>query len=52
MARLLEGLPGTKQVRAQAANQQIAVLFDTALLDEGAIAKCLREASYETRVTR
>jgi copper chaperone len=50
VTRLLGGLAGTKQVRAQSANQQIAVLFDTALLDEDAITACLREAGYETHV--
>jgi len=52
VTRLLGGLPGTKQVRAQATNQHIAVLFDTALLDESAITACLQEAGYETHVIR
>lgn len=50
VTRLLGALPGAKQVRAQASSQQIDVLFDSALLDEAAIAACLQEAGYETRV--
>ncbi|OJV55204.1 MAG: ATPase P [Burkholderiales bacterium 68-10] len=50
VTRLLNGLPGTKQVRAQAAHQQIDVLFDSALLDEAAITAHLREDGYETQV--
>lgn len=48
--RLLGDLQGARQVRAQAQNQRIDVLFDTALLDERAIAACLREAGYNTHV--
>ena len=50
VTRLLSSLPGAKQVRAQAAHQQIDVLFDGALLDETAIAARLQEDGYETQV--
>jgi len=48
--RLLKALQGVGQVRAQAKNQRIEVLFDAAMLDGTAIAERLREAGYETRV--
>ena len=48
--RLLGDLHGARQVRAQALNQRIDVLFDTALLDESVIAACLREAGYDTHI--
>ena len=48
--RLLKALQGVRQVRAHAHNQQIEVLFDTAVLEATAIAKRLGEAGYETRV--
>ncbi len=47
--RLLKGLPGIGQVRAQASNQRIEVLFDSATLDAAAIAERLGTAGYETR---
>jgi len=48
--RLLKALPGIGQVRAQARNQCIEVLFDAALLEANAIAERLGKAGYETRV--
>ena len=48
--RLLKSLQGVGRVRAQARNQHIDVLFDTALLDPAAIAERLGEVGYETRV--
>lgn len=48
--RLLKALQGVGQVRAQARNQHIEVLFDTAALDAGTIAKHLGDAGYETRL--
>jgi copper chaperone len=49
--RLLKVLPGVGQVRAQARDQRIDVLFDTAVLDAAAIAERIGKAGYETRVT-
>jgi copper chaperone len=48
--RVLKALQGVGQVRAQAHNQRIEVLFDTAVLEPNAIAKRLGEAGYETRL--
>ncbi len=48
--RLLKALHGVRQVRAQAHNQRIEVLFDTAVLEVTAIAERLGGAGYETRV--
>jgi copper chaperone len=48
--RLLKALQGVRQVRAHAHNQHIEVLFDTAVLEDTAIAARLREAGYETIV--
>ncbi len=48
--RLLKTLQGVGQVRAQAHNQRIEVLFDAALLEANAIAERLGEAGYQTRV--
>ena len=48
--RLLTALQGVRQVRAHAHNQRIEVLFDTAVLDDTAIAARLGGAGYETRV--
>jgi copper chaperone len=50
VARLLKALQGVGRVRAQAPNQRIEVLFDTAVLEATAIAERLGEAGYETRV--
>ncbi len=47
---LLKSLQGVGQVRAQARNQRIEVLFDAAALDAAAIAERLGKAGYETRV--
>lgn len=52
VARLVGGLQGVRQVRAQAQNQRVDVLFNTEQLEESAIAACLREAGYETQVIR
>lgn len=48
--RLLKGVRGIRQVRAQAKNQRIEVLFDTAVLDTSAITERLGAAGYETKV--
>lgn len=48
--RLLKALQGVAQVRAQARNQSIDLLFDTAVLDANAITSCLGDAGYATRV--
>jgi len=49
--RLLKGLQGVGQVRAQAKNQRIEVLFDTAVLEANIITERLAAAGYETKVT-
>ncbi len=48
--RLLKALQGVGQVRAQARNQRIEVLFDAAALDADTITKHLGDAGYETRL--
>lgn len=48
--RLLKALQGVRQVRAEAQNQGVEVLFDTAVLNVAAIAERLSEAGYETRI--
>jgi copper chaperone len=48
--RLLKALQGVRQVCAHAHNQRIEVLFDTAVLEDTAIAARLGEAGYETTV--
>jgi copper chaperone len=48
--RLLTTLQGVRQVRAQARNQRIEVLFDTAVLGAAAIAERVGQAGYQTRV--
>ena len=48
--RLLKTLQGVRQVRAQARNQRIEVLFDTAVLEATAIAERLGQAGYQSRV--
>ena len=50
VARLIKTLQGVWQVRAQADNQRIDVLFDATVLEPRAIAERLSEAGYETRV--
>lgn len=48
--RMLKALPGVSQVRAQAHDQCIEVLFDTATLEATAITERLSKAGYETSV--
>lgn len=48
--RLLKALQGVAQVRAEAPNQRIEVLFDAAVLDAATITERLSKAGYETRV--
>ncbi|MBN8780345.1 MULTISPECIES: cation transporter [unclassified Thiobacillus] len=50
VARLLTPLLGVRQVRAQALDQRIEVLFDTAAVEAAVIAERLGEAGYQTRV--
>jgi len=47
---LLKALQGVRQVRAQARNQRIEVLFDAAALDVDTITEGLAKAGYETKV--
>ena len=47
--RLLKGLAGVDEVRADARSQRIEVLFDSATLDAPAIAGRLATAGYETK---
>ncbi|MBX9584547.1 MAG: cation transporter [Gemmataceae bacterium] len=49
--RLLKALPGVGKVRAQAHNQQIQVLFDSAVVDAAAIAERIGKAGYQTKVS-
>ena len=49
---MLKALHGVGKVRAQARNQRIEVLFDTAVLDANGIAERLDKAGYETRIAR
>ena len=48
--RVLKVLKGVAQVRAQAHNQRIEVLFDAAVLNTAAIGERLREVGYETTI--
>jgi copper chaperone len=50
VARLLTTLQGVRQVRAQALDQRIEVLFDATKLEPATLAACLGNAGYETRV--
>ena len=50
VARLLKGVEGIGQVRAQADTQRIDVLFDAHLVDAHVIANRLQQAGYATRV--
>lgn len=50
VARLLKGMEGVGQVRAQAEGQRIDVLFDAAVLEPASIAERLSAAGYETKV--
>ncbi len=47
---VLKALQGVGQVRAQARNQRIEVLFDTVVLDAAAIAERIAKAGYQTKV--
>lgn len=47
---VLKTLQGVAQVRAQAHNQHIEVLFDAAVLEPNAIAERIGKAGYEARV--
>lgn len=46
----LKVLQGAGQVRAQARNQRIEVLFNTAVLNAATIAERIDKAGYQTRV--
>ena len=48
--RFLKELQGVRQVRAQAQNQHVEVLYDAALLEPTVIAERLGKAGYKTRV--
>lgn len=50
VARLLKTLDGVGQVRAQAGEQRIDVLFDARMLQPEAITERLRQAGYQTKV--
>lgn len=47
---VLKTLQGVGQVRANARNQRIEVLFDAAMLDAAAIAERISKAGYQTKV--
>jgi len=46
----LKALQGVRQVRAQAGNQRIEVLFNTAVVDAAAIAERISKVGYQTKV--
>ena len=46
----LKALPGVGQVRANARNQRVEVLFDAAKLDTAAIAERIGKTGYQTKV--
>jgi copper chaperone CopZ len=48
--RLMKGVPGIGEVRADSRSQKIDVLFDAAQVEPAEIAERLGEAGYETRV--
>jgi copper chaperone CopZ len=48
VTRLLRGLEGVGQVRAQAATQRIDVLFDAGVLQPETISERLQQAGYKT----
>lgn len=48
--RLLKGVQGVRQVRADALNQRVDVLLETASVDVPGVTERLREAGYETNV--
>jgi copper chaperone CopZ len=45
----LKTVPGVDQVRAEARNQRIKVLFDAARVDAAAIAERISKAGYQTK---
>jgi copper chaperone CopZ len=47
--RMLKGVQGAEQVRAQSESQHIEVLFDVAVLEAKSIAERLEKAGYKTR---
>lgn len=47
--RLMKGLPGVSEVRADWRSQTVEVLFDSAKVEPAAIAERLAGAGYETR---
>lgn len=47
----LRTLPGVGQVRANARNQRVEVLFDAAKLDAAAIAERISKTGYQTKVS-
>jgi len=47
---VLKTLLGVGKVRAQARNQHVDVLFDSAVLDVAAIAERITKAGYQTKV--
>ena len=49
---MLKKLEGVNKVRAKARSQRIEVLYDTSMLDPGAIAQRITEAGYQTNVER
>ena len=49
--RVLKGLAGVDDVRADSRSQRIEVLFDSSTVEAGAIADRLATAGYETRTT-
>jgi len=50
VTRLLTPLQSVRQVRAQVLDQHIEVLFDAATVEPAALAACLGDAGYETRI--
>lgn len=46
----LKALPGVRQVWANASNQRVEVLFDTAKLDTAAIAERISRTGYQTKI--
>ena len=48
--RLMKGVPGVGEARADSRSQKIDVLFDAAQIEPAAIAERLSEAGYETRI--
>ena len=48
--RLMKGVPGVGEVRADSRSQRIDVLFDSAQIAPAVIVERLGEAGYETRI--